>query len=161
MKELFSSLPVLESNMQAEFLVDTCFLYYTFEHQHEKEFTNFCKNHVVAISSFNQEEFLFHSHDVNHNIREHFRHFVKNGGRLYTTLVPVSPGNPAAEKEYVNATDTRLLEIIPDPSDAVLFAAALKLKASVLTRDKHHLFTAALENFAVEHNMHVLNNFPE
>ena len=160
MKELFDKFPVLEKDQHPEYLVDTCFVYYLFEHRHEKEFIKFCEDHVVAITSFNQEEFLFHAHHVNHTVKERFRHFVKTGARLHTVAVPVSPGNPDAEKEYIRSIDPKLLEIIPDPSDAVLCAAALVLKANVLTRDKHHLFTAALENYASEHHLAVLNNFP-
>ena len=59
------------------YLVDTCFLYQIFI-SHEKEFIEFCKNNAVGITSFNIEEVLFHSHDVNHHIRNRIRSAIKN-----------------------------------------------------------------------------------
>jgi len=159
MKELLEQLQKYESG-PVDFVVDTCFLYYLFEHQHDKAFKETCDEYVVVLTSFTAEEFLFHSHHVNHVVRERFRSAVKNGLRLFFYEIPVSPGNPEAEKNFVSEFDEMLLKIIPDPSDAVLLVAAIKLKADVLTRDKHHLFTTKLENYVYDRGLQVLNNLP-
>ena len=149
MKELFKKLSPLGEE-QPQYFLDTCFLYWVFEHNHVKELLDFCEKNIVAITSFNAEEFIHHSKDVQSEIRVHFRTFIKEGGRLFYHTIPVSPGDREGEKEYVRSYDNQLLELIPDPSDAVLIVAVLKEKANVITRDKHHLFTTVLENYLEE-----------
>ena len=158
MKEILDSLPRVT---HADYFIDTCFLYYLFEHQKDKEFRIFCEQNIVALTSFNIEEVLFHSHDVSHVFREHFRRFVKGDGRIFRYDVEVSPGDVDGEKKFIGDFDSNLLEIIPDPSDAVLLVAALKTHTNVLTRDKHHLFTTRLENYVSDFKLSVLNNFPQ
>lgn len=157
MKELFETLPRVT---HADYFIDTCFLYYLFSHQQDKEFKVFCELNIVALTSFNIGEVLFHAHDVNHNFREHFRRFLKAGGRLFRYDMIVSPGDREGEKVFIQEFDNNLFEIIPDPSDAVLLVAAIKTKTNVLTRDKHHLFTTKLENYIASAGIKVLNNFP-
>lgn len=159
MKELLEILPKYDSG-PVDFVVDTCFLYYLFSHQHEKAFIETCNEYVVVLTSFNAEEFLFHSHDVPHEVRERFRHAVKHGLRLFFHNIPIKPGDSAGEKEFVASYDEHILQIVPDPSDAVLLVAALRLKADILTRDKHHLFTTKLENYVYDKGLQVLNNLP-
>ncbi len=159
MKELIESIPKYEKG-PVDFVVDTCFLYYLFEKQHEKAFMETCSEHIVVLTSFTAEEFLFHSHDVGHEVRERFRHALKNGLRLFYYELPVKPGDREGEKKFVSEFDENLLKLIPDPSDAVLLVAALTLKADVLTRDKHHLFTTKLENYVYNKGLQVLNNLP-
>lgn len=158
MNELFETLPRVT---HADYFIDTCFLYYIFAHQKDKEFRLFCEEHIVALTSFNIGEVLFHAHDVNHTFREHFRKFLKSDGRLFRYDMSVSPGDREGEKKFISDFDTNLLEIIPDPSDAVLIVAAMKTKTNVLTRDKHHLFTTKLENYIADFGISVLNNFPD
>ena len=160
MKELFNKLPRL-SGQHIDFLVDTCFLFFIFQHSLVSDFKNFCSNNVVAITSFNAEEFTFHSHDVSSDIRVHFRSFVKSKPKLLFVPSPVSPGDRIGEKNYVNNFDSVLLSLIPDPSDAVLVVDAIKLHADILTRDKHHLFTSVLNNYLQENSVNVYNNFPK
>lgn len=159
LKELIKQLPLYTTG-PVDFVVDTCFLYYLFEHQHEKAFAETCEEYVVVLTSFNAEEFLFHSHDVGHRVRERFRHAVKHGLRLFFHEISISPGNPEGEKKFVTDYDEQILKLVPDPSDAVLLVAALQLKADVLTRDKHHLFTTKLENYVYDKGLQVLNNLP-
>ena len=157
MKELFNKLPRL-SGQHIDFLVDTCFLFFIFQHGLVSDFKNFCSSHSVAITSFNAEEFMFHSHDVSSDIRVHFRSFVKSKPKLFYVHSPVSPGDRIGEKNYVSSFDKELLKLIPDPSDAVLVVDAVKLHANILTRDKHHLFTSVLNNYLTEKNISVFNN---
>ena len=138
--------------------MDTCMLYYLIEHQHTKALREFCAKHVVGITSFNLEEVLHHAHHVNHNVRERLRHEIKNGLQLHVVVVPVHPGNVDMEKSFVSAYDPKILRLCPDPSDAVLFVQAAKMGANVLTRDKHHLFTTKLENYAQEAQISIYNN---
>lgn len=162
MKELFDKLPhkSIEQARQVEYLVDTCFLYHMFVH-HEKDFVAFCTNISVGITSFNVEEVLFHARDVNHVIRNRIRSAIHKGLFLQVVDVNVSPGNPEGERKFIANYDKALLNLVPDPSDAVLAAVATSLHAHVLTRDKHHLFTSTLENYFGELGLQVLNNLPE
>lgn len=155
MQELFASLPTA---VHVDFLLDTCMLFYLFEHQHEKALRSFCEENKVGITSFNVEEVLHHTHHVNHTVRERLRKEIKSGLLLHVVVIPVHPGNADLEKNFISAYDPALLQIIPDPSDAVLFVQAAKIGADVLTRDKHHLFTTQLENYAHEAGIRVLNN---
>ncbi len=159
MKELVKILPKYESG-PIDFVVDTCFLYYLFEHQHEKAFVETCNEYIVVLTSFTAEEFFFHRHDVNEEVRERFRKTAKNGLRLFYYEVPVSPGNPEAERDFIKSFDSELLTVVPDPSDVILLVVALQLKADILTRDKHHLFTTKLENYVYTRGIQVLNNLP-
>lgn len=164
MRELFDLLA--HGNIQSslahntKYLIDTCFLYQAFA-KHEKDFIEFCKNEAVGITSFNVEEVLFHSHDVNHHIRNRIRAAIKNNLSLVVIDVDVKPGDPIAEHEFIEKYDKPLVNIIPDPSDAVLAAVATSIGAHVITRDKHHLFTSKLENYFGEKGLKVLNNIPK
>lgn len=164
MKELFDLLAQGDMRsplaQQTQYLIDTCFFYEAFAH-HEKEFIEFCKNNAVGITSFNVEEVLFHSHDVNHHIRNRIRSAIKENLNLVVIQAPVSPGDPIAEKEFIEKYDQNLINLIPDPSDAVLAAVASSIGAHVITRDKHHLFTTQLENYFNEKGLKVLNNIPK
>ena len=163
MREVFDSLPHTKINEplahHIKYLVDTCFIYYIFE-KHEKEFIEFCKHNSVGFTSFNVEETLFHSHDVGSHFKIRFRHAIKAGLFLNVVDVDVKPGNPYAEKIFVQSLDARLINLIPDPSDAVLAAVAKSISANILTRDKHHLFTQALSNYFGESGLQVLNKLP-
>ena len=156
MKELFNSLPRVTF---ADVLIDTCFLYYLFENHLEKEFIDYCEHNRVALTSFTVLEVLHHSHDVNHNFREHFRRLVKEGLKLGVIDISVHPGDPDGEMDFVKTIDEELIHLIPDHSDAVIAAVAVKLHANLLTRDKHHLFTTVLENYFSHKGIVVKNNF--
>jgi predicted nucleic acid-binding protein len=141
------------------YLIDTCFLYFVFS-KHEKAFIEFTKNNVVGLTSFTVGEVLFHLHDVDPHIRSRIRKAISNGLLLTIIDVDVKPGDPYGEREFVDSYDKQLLNLIPDPSDAVLAAIATSIHASILTRDKHHLFTSKLENYFQQQNLAVLNNLP-
>ena len=81
--------------------------------------------------------------------------------RLVVLKVPVSPGNYQRETEFVDSIEPELLRIMHDNSDAVLVAAALKTGSMVLTKDRHHIFTAALENFVGKYNIKIVKNLHE
>lgn len=133
-------------------LVDTCSIINLFENNKEKSLLN----EDVAVCSFNAEELLHITH--RHKINEHLRHrmrkfFEKNEVKIID--VPVHPGNRVEEMIYVDSISTELLKLIPDPSDAVLAACALVNNADVITRDRHHLYTAKLENLFNKNNISV------
>lgn len=156
MKELFNALPRVN---KANWLLDTCFVYYIFEHQKERELIDFCKENDVALTSFTVEELLYHMHDVNHNVRERLRYLIKHSVLLGVVELNVHPGEIDQEIAYVIGVDERLIHLIPDHSDAVVAAAAVKLGANIITRDKHHLFTNVLSDYFKEKNLLVKNNF--
>lgn len=157
MKELFENLPEAE---QVDFLLDTCFLVHVFSKDHIHRIGEFCRQHKVGISSFNIEEFLHMHHKMPGQENHHIRSFLK-GKLLFRVPVPVHPGNREEERSYVMGFDPEILKDIRDPSDAVLFALAVKVHADILTRDRHHVFTALAENYAQEHRIKVYNEFPD
>ena len=145
---------------KTKYLIDTCYFYESFA-KHEKEFVEFCATHNVGITSFNVEEVLFHSHDVNHVIRNRIRSAIKANLNIVVIDIPIHPGNPVAEGKFIEKYNPLLINIIPDPSDAVLAAVATSIGAHVITRDKHHLFTTKLENHFNEKGLKVLNSIPK
>ena len=80
------------------------------------------------------------------DIKERVRKFFKDTDIMILDI-PVHPGNHEAELVYVQEIDPYLAQDVPDASDAVLVAAAVRTKSIVVTKDKHHLFTVILENY--------------
>ena len=159
MKELFEKLPEITN---PQILIDTCFIYWVYENQHEKQFHEFCNKHKVALTSFTIEELIYHAHHVNKHARSRLRKELKEKNlQLHKYSQPVHPGKPQEQKNYIQKHQPELLEIIPDNSDSILVIASIQTKANILTRDKHHLFTAQLNNYLQEKNIQVYNNISE
>jgi predicted nucleic acid-binding protein len=156
MKDLITALP---SASGAEYLLDTCFLIHAVESGRVKQLSEFCSSHKVAMSSFNLEELVHVAHRLKGTEDHHIREFLKSG-KISRIDVPVHPGEREAEKAFVKSFDERILHLVPDPSDAVLFVLALKIGATILSRDRHHIFTALAENFSAHTSTKILNNFP-
>lgn len=157
MKELFEHLPRIPlaeaSNLV---LLDSCFIIWMLEGQHEKELLK----HDCAILSFTAEELAYvEQHKIHDKSKVRFRHLLKNEHNLRIVDVPAHPGDMISEKTFTRSIEPALLEKIDDPSDAVLIAAAIKTHSNVLTRDKHHLYTAKLENFLEQYGIKVVNRF--
>ena len=110
------------------------------------------------MTTFNVEEFLFKEHVVDERVREYARKFLKTNPITLITI-DVHPGNRESEKNFVNSIDAGLLSEIPDASDAVLMAVAIKTDSTILTKDKHHLFTVKLENYIHKYNLEVYKEF--
>jgi len=155
MKELITN---LETTEKTNYLLDTCFLIYELENNNTKKLEEFCKKNSVAMISFNLEELEHVSKKISNHFKDHLRKFLKEK-LIKKIIVEVHPGNRESEENYVKNIDERLLELIPDHSDAVLIAKAFEIQANVLTRDKHHIYTTILENY--EHNIQILNNLPK
>ncbi len=131
-------------------LIDTCEIIRLFENNEEKALLQ----EGIAVTSFNKEELLYITH--RHKINEHLRHkmkqfFEKNNIKIIE--IPVHPGSRLEEKTYVESISVDLLKVISDPSDAVLAACALQNNAEIVTRDRHHLYTAKLENLFSKNNI--------
>ena len=159
MKEIFDSLPKTNLSENDLILIDTCFFIHTFQHQNEKEFAKLCEKEKVAMTDFNVNEFLHVEHKIDERVRENARKWLKKNSCLMVLQTGIHPGNKETERAFVDMIEPRLLEEVEDPSDAVLMAAAIKTHSTVLTRDKHHLFTVKLENYLREFNLKVYNNF--
>lgn len=159
MRELFSMLPCLEiRSLHNVVLLDTCFLIHVFERPSLiKKLESLCKEKTVVLTSFTIEEFLHVEHKVDEHVREGMRRFLKRQPNLFQYSVQTKPGRWQEEREFVMNADSRLLEKVRDPSDGVLMAAAIRLGADVLTRDKHHLYTTQLENFTRQYGITVMN----
>ncbi|NTV23696.1 MAG: PIN domain-containing protein [Nanoarchaeota archaeon] len=146
MKDLIDALPVAES---VEYLLDTCFLIDIMKKGKIKQLEWFCAINKTGMTSFNLEEVVHVHHklkgDASHQLRTFFKQKL-----ISNVKVPVSPGNRIGEVEYVNESYDWVLKIIPDPSDAVLIATALRINASVLTKDRHHIYTAVAENKGIK-----------
>lgn len=153
MKQLFDK---LEKNERCDYLIDTCFFIHSFVHDHDRKLMDLCRNKQVGMTSFNIEEFLHMHHKLKGHTNHRIRSFLKSKVMVNAT-VDVSPGDRAGEKRYVEMIDPGILKVIEDPSDAVLFAYAYSIDADILTKDKHHIFTAGAENFS---KVRVLKEFP-
>jgi predicted nucleic acid-binding protein len=155
MKEIFTALPRVElENTERNILLDTCFFIHTFENQKEHQLKELMKQFSVAMTTFNAEEFLLKEHVVDERVREYARKFLKKYPIILINI-NVHPGDREGEKRFVHDTDPELLMDIPDASDAVLIAAAIRTKSTVLTKDKHHLFTVKLENYLTKYGLQV------
>lgn len=142
------------------YLLDTCFIFHILQEEKETQLISFCQNEKVGITSFNIEEINHNLHKMNNFIKKRWKDFLSK--KLFEEVkINVFPGQRDEEKEYVSKFDPELLQIIPDPSDAVLLVAGLKNKANIITRDKHHLFTTKLENYLNGYGIEVYNNLPK
>jgi len=151
MKELMKATKIGLNDEKGLILLDTCFIIHNLAHH--KNFERL-KGQAVAITSFNIEELLHIEHKLDHSIRKLIRRFLKKMDFKILEL-PIHPGEFESERKFVNSIDSELLEKVGDPSDAVLIAAAIKTNSIVLTKDKHHLFTAELEEFLKKYNLKV------
>jgi predicted nucleic acid-binding protein len=143
MDELFDRLEHQDFDAVRErVLLDTCFLIWMAEHHKLDKLESL----PIATTSFNLEELAHVTHHLHDDIKVSLRNFLKKTSLLVLT-VPVHPGDLEGEKRFVSRLAPELLEIVPDPSDAVLAAVALATSSNLLTKDKHHLFTTQLEHF--------------
>jgi len=153
MQELVDSLDVCSG---AEYLIDTCFLIHAFEAGKVHELEALCQQHKVAMSSFNLHELVLKHHKLHGTLSHHIRDFLKK--KMISNIhIGIEPGERFKEKDFVNQFDPKILQIVRDPSDAIILVLALKLRANILTRDKHHLFTTGAENYLHEYGIQVLN----
>ena len=161
MKELFSTLKTIKiDNVNERYVfLDTCFFINTFENQKEHKLKDLMEKHNIAMTSFNVNEFLLKEHVVDERVRENVRKFLKKGPAMTIVEIQVHPGDREGEKYFVNSIDADLLKEIPDASDAVLIATAIKTNSTVLTKDKHHLFTTKLENYLNKYKIQVYKEF--
>jgi predicted nucleic acid-binding protein len=160
MKELIEQLKHVDMNNAKDYvLLDTCFIIHTFEHQKEHQLKELLDKFNVGITSFNAEEFIYNDHKVDERVRENMRRLIKKHPQLTIISANVHPGDRQGEKDFVNSIDPELLTEIPDASDAVLMAIAMKTHSKVLTKDKHHLFTVKLENYLNKHDLEVHKDY--
>ncbi|MCF7901524.1 PIN domain-containing protein [Candidatus Woesearchaeota archaeon] len=140
-------------------LLDTCFIINELEKGNEKKLENFCKLNETYITSFNLEELkhvMKYKKEINHQLKR-----LLEQDTIKILLLPIKPGERKEEINYANKTDQKILQIIHDPSDAVLVAAAIKSNSNILTKDKHHIFTAALENQLEEYKIKIFKELKE
>jgi hypothetical protein len=157
MKELINR---LDKAKKADYLLDTCFLIYEHEQGRTKELNDFCSSNKVGMTSFNLSELEHAVKKMPGPISRHVRQFLKQ--KLVKRIeVGVVPGDREGEKKYVTEFDPKVLEVVPDPSDAVMFVLALKIKADILTRDRHHVFNCAAENYSNNYRIKIRNKIPE
>lgn len=153
MKELIESMKHIPfGSARSMLLLDTCFVVSTLENPNHIKKLLTLKN--LAITSFNAEEFLHIGHSLSHEIRKNARKLFAEGN-LTVIDIDVHPGDWKKEKVFVNEIEPKLLKDIADASDAVLIAAAISTRSNVLTKDRHHIYTAVLENLASEYNIKV------
>jgi PIN domain nuclease of toxin-antitoxin system len=151
MKELFDGIPRAPASIADGVLLDTCFLFYMASHQKLSLIDELAKTRTVLLSTFNAEEILLKSHQVDEPIKEQMRHWLKHEqAQPHFQLLPVDvhPGDWLAERAFVKSVNPDILARMHDASDAVLFAQAIQHHCDILTKDKHHLFTEILGNFA-------------
>ena len=135
MKELLNKLPRLELNTSIDYLVDTCFFIWIFEHHKEQKFKKMLKENRCGITSFNAEELIHVTHHIHDKLKESERHFFHMNSNLSIVEIPVHPGNWEEEHRFVSSVLPELDLVEHDPSDAVILAAAIHTHADILTRD--------------------------
>lgn len=141
-----------------KYLIDTCFLIYELKEGNTKKLETFCKENEVFITDFTLKELKYVEHKLP-NIKHFVEHFLKENLLSYFET-NINPGEWKKEKEYLNDADENILKKVSDASDGVIVAAAIKLRANILTRDKHHIFTTNLENELTKYQIKVLDTFP-
>jgi len=161
MKELLKKLPHANFNTKIDYLIDTCFFIWIFEHNKDKQFEKFLKKNACAITSFNAEELIHVTHRIHDKLKEAERRFFHNSANLFLLKIPIHPGNKDKEKKYVTSIMKDFNCKEHDPSDAVLLATAVRVNADILTRDKHDLFNAHLNNCFKKYEIKILNTFPK
>jgi len=149
MKELFDSFEKVGFEKKDLVLLDTCFIFDMLK-KNEKLPSGF----EYGLSSFTVEELLKVTHKNLHKMKVPFRRFL-NENSFVIVETPVHPGDWEGEKDFVKSVDPKILQHVPDASDAVLLAVAVKTHSIVMAKDKHHLFTVELENFLVQYGIKV------
>lgn len=148
----------LEESEKVDYLLDTCFFVHVFEKNYVKDLVRLCREHRVGMSEFNLREFLNMHHVLHGTMNHHIRNFLKQK-LLFRVPFPIHPGDKEAERRYVCDFDEAILKIVRDPSDAILLVQAIRMRASILTRDKHHLFTTLAEGYSHLYCLQILNEF--
>ena len=102
------------------------------------------------------EELIHVDHRLHqkHDIRK----FLKTVDDFKIVDIPIHPDNGYYEKNFVR---NDLLQKSKDISDAVLLETAIRTHSTILTKDKHHIFTVNLENFLNEYNIKVFKELKE
>ena len=137
--------------------VDTCFFIDELRHHKDEELGG----KGLALLSFNALELIHVAKHLPEADKKHIRRFLKAHPHILVVDVPVQPGDWQSERAFVNHVEPELLRLIPDASDAVLLAAALARRCSVLTKDKHHLFTTTLENYVQGYGIRVFKEMKD
>lgn len=160
MKELLQNLDMIPPEKAIGYtLIDTCAFIHVFEHPEKIiEFKTSLKNEKYGMTSFNIEELMHVEHKLNKKVKESIRKFLKEKEDIEIIQIDVHPGDRDGERLYVESINPELIHIMhEDMSDGVLFAAALKIKGNIVTRDKHHLYNQIAERFANEHHINIRN----
>jgi predicted nucleic acid-binding protein len=161
MTELLKKLPRVNLEISLDYLIDTCFFIWIFEKHKEEKFKKFLHENRCGLTSFNEEELIHVTRHIHDRLKESERHFFHRESNLFIIDIPVHPGNWDEEHHFVSSILPELNLVEHDPSDAVILASAIRIHADILTRDKHDLFNARLENFLKTYDIMVWNTFPE
>ncbi|MCD6523178.1 MAG: hypothetical protein J7K68_05540 [Candidatus Diapherotrites archaeon] len=132
------------------FFVDTCVVIQGTKYGHGscstivKHMFGNNTNPVIALTDFTLAEIGLRAE---HKTKRAVEGAVHSGSiPLYVT--GIKPGEWSDEKQYEHFIDSRLSCLVPDPSDAVLVAAAERFNAEgIITRDRHDIYTTRLFNY--------------
>ena len=148
MRELFDKFERVGFDKKGLVLLDTCFVFSMLTRNQKLLY-----GYDYALSSFTVDELLHVSHRL-HKMKVPLRRFLKSQS-VVVVETPVHPGEWEKERQFVDSVDKEILKVIPDASDAVLLAVAIKTKSNLLTKDKHDIFTVEAENFLRKYGIHV------
>ena len=157
MKELTDNLNHVDNLEQGSILLDTCFFISCFKHAKNIHRLETMQN--LCMTSFNIGELLHAEHHLNHELKTRIRKFFHKAENLKILNIDVKPGEWDEERSFVDNVDPELLKHVHDPSDAVLIAAAIRFKAKVMTKDKHHIYTSDLANFLNKYKIKIEKDF--
>lgn len=160
MLDVFQNLRHVEKTKNA-ILLDSCFFLNLFENHKQYMLSEFISNNNVCLTSFNAAEILHRLNRFDEKVFHNISHFLFSSPNITILDINVYPGNKTAEVNYVTEIGPELLNIIPDPSDAVLAACAIKFNSDIITKDRHHLYTNDLKHFFEKHNLEVYDDFFE
>jgi len=153
MKELIQKIKHVKlENVNGGIFLDTCFFIDLMKHPDKMKDLEKHKN--IYISSFNMEELMHVEPRMKKMIKVNLRRMLHHPSFAIVD-VNVNPYNKDSEIDFVNSVDEDLLEKVRCAPDAVLIAIAIKAKADVVTKDKHHLFNVKLENFIKKYDIKV------
>jgi predicted nucleic acid-binding protein len=160
MEDLFKNIKRTTKNKLV--LLDTCFIIELFQDHKEKELLTTAKKNDLGITSYTTEELLsILKKTKDTTLKNNIVTFFTEHQEIKILDIPVQYGDEKAAKKYVADIDPYLAEDIPDPSDAIIFTAAIKTKSIIVTKDKHTLFSLILKDYLVRWNIKVIRNFKE
>jgi PIN domain nuclease of toxin-antitoxin system len=144
--------------MKKKYALDTCYIVWLFEHHKQDLLLRI----DYVITSFNYKELLHieHRHKIPQKVKEAIRKFEKKHP-FNIVDISIDPGVKADEICYVQTVDPKILDLVRDPSDAVLVAFCIQKHYNLVTRDKHDIYLQHNEALFIKNRLELSNTIHE